>query len=234
MYHHFFPRRIYKVEEVVLFKDMTGEKFYGVEFVKFHHKDGGGRAHWIVKCVCSKHFIVQAYNLTSGHTKSCGCLISCSKEGYAESVRKKIIEGIIISSNGCWEWQRSLNTSGYAQIVAFGKPHLGHRLSYRMFKSEFKNEICVLHKCDNAKCLNPDHLFLGTISDNNLDMLTKGRKYVAKGSKSAKAKLNESQVLEIRKMHESGQYGCYRLSKIYNVGSRAIWSIVNRRTWRHI
>lgn len=80
-----------------------------------------------------------------------------------------------IVDSGCWEWQNALNTKGYGQLwTSEKKLELAHRISYRLFIGN-PDGLMVCHKCDNPKCVNPFHLFLGTGFDNFMDCQNKGR-----------------------------------------------------------
>lgn len=78
---------------------------------------------------------------------------------------------------GCWLWLGHLNNKGYGQfwIKSNENKVLAHRLSWEMVHGRIPSNQCVLHKCDVSCCVNPEHLFLGSIADNNADMIAKGR-----------------------------------------------------------
>lgn len=86
----------------------------------------------------------------------------------------------INKSNNCWEWQKPLS-EGYGTFYlrsVKGKSITmrAHRFSYEWHVGIIESGLFVLHKCDNRRCVNPDHLFLGTAKDNYDDMVRKGRK----------------------------------------------------------
>lgn len=75
----------------------------------------------------------------------------------------------------CWLWTAKLNGTGYGSIGVKGKKYLAHRLSYEIANGPFDKALFVLHRCDVRNCVRPDHLWLGTQSDNMLDCQAKGR-----------------------------------------------------------
>ena len=77
--------------------------------------------------------------------------------------------------SGCIEWTGSLNHDGYGVLRINKIPMMAHRQSYIYFVDDFPREMKILHKCDNRKCVNPEHLFIGTQADNVYDMVAKDR-----------------------------------------------------------
>ena len=98
---------------------------------------------------------------------------------------------------------------------------------------ELSSKDCVLHKCDNRPCVNPNHLQIGTQRDNALDMANKGRARGASGVKNANSKLNEDNVKIIRK--EAADGVTYQtLADRFNVTRPTISCIIQGKTWKHV
>ena len=136
----------------------------------------------------------------------------------------------IKNNNECWEWTGCILNDGYGQIRMDWKKYRTHRLAWELTHGIISDELQVLHKCDNRKCCNPNHLFLGTHQDNMNDMTRKERQ--AKGIKNFKSKLNEKQVKEIRNLYLSGKYSQRQLGKMYNVKHCTIGRIINKINWK--
>lgn len=81
----------------------------------------------------------------------------------------------VSKSDDCWEWTGACFPNGYGHIVQGGKHLLTHRVSYELAFGAVPDGLCVLHRCDNRRCVRPDHLFLGTHQENMDDMRKKGR-----------------------------------------------------------
>lgn len=135
---------------------------------------------------------------------------------------------------GCWVWTGRRHKSGYGKIRVRGKYYATHRYFWIKYFGEIPEGLCVLHKCDNKICVNPDHLFLGTQLENVKDRDNKNRQ--AKGEEHGSAKLTESLVREIRNLYIKGskKAGVPALAKKFGMGKWAIYCIVNRKTWRHV
>ena len=88
----------------------------------------------------------------------------------------------IRSENECWEWNAGLRT-GYGVFKVNRKSKSAHRLSYLLSYNKDPGELCVCHKCDNRKCVNPNHLFLGTQKENMQDCKNKNRLVIPEGDR---------------------------------------------------
>ena len=81
-------------------------------------------------------------------------------------------------NTGCWLWSGSISYRGYGLVTQDEKTRLAHRASYELHKGPIADGLFVCHKCDVPSCINPDHLFVGSQTDNMADARRKGRKYV--------------------------------------------------------
>lgn len=103
------------------------------------------------------------------------------------------------SISGCWNWQGYRQSSGYGQFRLDGKSVTAHRMAWQLWNDQLiPNELLVCHRCDNPRCVNPAHLFLGSHSDNMQDCATKKRLSSSGTRVKRKRKLTDDQVREIR------------------------------------
>lgn len=130
----------------------------------------------------------------------------------------------------CWEWIGCDNGNGYGAFNLDNKKVYPHILSFILHRGK-TNGLLVCHKCDNPKCLNPNHHFLGTDKDNSLDRDIKQR--TAKGEKNGTAKISEQFVLEIRDKFQKGVRQKDLVIE-YGLGSTQIHRIVKRKRWQHL
>ncbi len=145
---------------------------------------------------------------------------------------------VAVSPTGCWEWMGSLRPSGYGQFRFKGTTELAHRVAWILFKgdipqnSSYYKTMNVLHRCDNPRCVNPDHLFLGDQFDNAVDAISKGRwgKRGCLGESHGRARITEAIVKAIRASDESAAV----LAARYKISKGTIQHIRKRRTWRHV
>ena len=109
-----------------------------------------------------------------------------------------------------------------------------HRLSYELAYGLIPVGKFVCHKCDNPSCVRPDHLFVGTQSDNITDASRKGRLKIHRGENAKSSKLTKNQVIEIRHRYAQGNISQAQLAKDYPVGRSLIGLIIQRKRWAHI
>lgn len=152
----------------------------------------------------------------------------------------------------CWEWDKA-QVKDYGQlriVLPNGKEKLclTHRIALEIkLKRELKEEEWSLHTCDNPKCNNPGHLYLGTQKENMRDMMERGRNggqfpkghvpsplAFKKGEESKWSKLTEEQVKGIRSLWIPGKYGYKRIAKRFGISNEGCRAILIRRTWKHV
>lgn len=148
----------------------------------------------------------------------------------------RLIAKAVVVESGCWEWQAATRSNGYG---AFGVMKDGrhvvrgaHVVAYALANGVELPESCVLHRCDNRCCINPDHLFLGTQRDNIDDMRSKGRHCY--GVRRNNAALKDSSVAFIRSAYRDETHTNAQLSDIFGVSPQVVSSVAYGRTWRHV
>jgi hypothetical protein len=129
----------------------------------------------------------------------------------------------------CIRWTGSHNTKGYGSINAGGKTRGAHRVAYEVLVGPIPDGLYVLHHCDNPKCTNPQHLFVGTHADNMADAASKGR---LSGSGSNQV-LTPADVREIRALTDAGVTRA-ELARRFGVSRSTIIEVVNRQAWRSV
>jgi len=140
--------------------------------------------------------------------------------------------------HACWPWTAARLKSGYGTIRdGRQRRHLlAHRAAWLLAYGPIPSGICVLHRCDVPSCVNPEHLFLGTLADNNADMRSKGRGKnppTHRGKNNASAKLNGDSVLEIRRRAADGEPQ-RAIARAFGVTKSTVADAIRFRSWAYV
>ena len=143
--------------------------------------------------------------------------------------------------NECWEWQGARSV-GYGTIGSGGKNGnilKAHRVSWEIHngkipKGSHYGTTCILHRCDNPPCVNPNHLFLGTHKENMNDRDKKGRAADTRGNNNGSAKLTEEVVKILRALYKNRDITYVELGKEFGIHKVTVRKAVTGISWSNI
>jgi hypothetical protein len=175
--------------------------------------------------VCGKRF-------ETAESKVKCCSRKCSDiRGYRprKSIAERFWKKVTIQGpDDCWVWSTPSGRYGYLGEGGLSRKNiLAHRVSWELHYGLIPDGLQVLHRCDNPKCVNPRHLFLGTISLNMQDRNRKKRQ--AWGENHGRAKLQEKDILAIYALR--GKKTHREIGKLFNVSSGHISRILSGEKW---
>ncbi len=132
---------------------------------------------------------------------------------------------------GCWTWRGTVHHSGYGVFALPGRRQVrAHRAAYFIATDELPGDHLVCHRCDNPRCVNPGHMFLGSSADNKNDSVAKRRH--GYGARNGRALLTDAKVTEIRSRRAAGA----TLTAIASAMglTKSLVADACSRTWKHI
>ena len=142
-----------------------------------------------------------------------------------QDVIERVEAGYIpIPETGCWIWEKSVSGKGYARMSIKDRLYGVNRVAWEIYRGHIPNGMNVLHNCDTPLCINPDHLFLGTFSDNLQDCHNKGRKNHPRG-------LTNEQAVAILAHHTAG-ISVPDIATKFSVGHQTVYGIVRGELYK--
>lgn len=156
---------------------------------------------------------------SSGQSIGLRCRRSSAESRYWSKVEK---------TDGCWNWAGAVTSAGYGSfaVITTPKPRMvsAHKVAWEWAHGPVPAGQVLMHSCDNRRCVRVDHLSLGSVHDNNVDMAQKGR---------AARKLTATDVLVIRARRALGD-SCVDIGADFSVSAVTVGRIAKRAIWRHV
>ena len=214
-----------------------------------HHARGCCKMHWKRK---KKQGLIPDFS----YTKTCtidGCDIKHYGKGYCMkhfgrfrdhgenksswydfSETERFYQKTKLNQNtGCLEWTGGLNTWGYGQASINKTTKLAHRHSYEISVGEIPKGMLCCHHCDNPKCIEPSHLFIGTNADNAKDKVLKNRQKSMKGESCVTHKLKDCNIRALRELNKSGMKISV-ITDLFRISRTQAYRIINNQSWAHV
>jgi hypothetical protein len=193
------------------------------------------------RCVtCGRDFTARASRVAEGNGRYCSQRCSgIASRTTADDFWMNVAKG---KPSQCWPWKASRMKAGYGHTTWQGRGHSASRVAYMLTHGPIAAGLQVCHRCDNAACCNPAHLYTDTPSGNNADLWARGRgrsgaalhpERLPRGEHHPNAKLTSASVVAIRAAHAEG-VSTRELAASYGVSRDAIRLVVSRQRWTHV
>lgn len=159
--------------------------------------------------------------------KYAGIFIGSSRINKPDPITSIFLKTTITET--CWNWNGTISKDGYGLIVHKKKRSPVHRFLYETFYGPISDNMVCCHVCDNRRCINPVHIFIGTRADNQHDMKIKKRS--ASGERNGKSKLTTQDVKKIRAMYKDGAFQ-RDIADAMSVSQTSVSNIINVKSWK--
>lgn len=150
---------------------------------------------------------------------------------WVEKEYNRIMKHVVVQPE-CWDWTATFS-NGYPRFRFMGRMQMAHRVLYALVKGPIPEGMVVRHTCDNSRCINPEHLVLGTQRENMADRERRGRNGNM-GEKSPWARLTAEEVVSIRERYAAGGITLKELGLMHGVSQNTIHAIVTGFSWKHV
>lgn len=174
---------------------------------------------------CGEPFYVEPWKLR--YNACLYCSRACAYK-HRTTPREVRFWRFVHKTDTCWVWTGGKHRFGYGKIDGLD----AHRVSWEIHNGPVPSGMYVCHHCDNPACIRPDHLFLGTQTDNMRDMSRKGRG--ARGETTPGAKMTAEKVRQLRERYAQGDISMKAVGEMFGIKPHAVWAIIHRKTWQHV
>ena len=155
------------------------------------------------------------------------CCRVCARHSRINDPSKQFFAYVEVDlSTKCWNWTGHIHKTGYGVY----RSESAHRFSFEQSFGAIPDGMMALHRCDNRRCVNPAHLFIGTAKDNSDDMYAKGRARPARGEDIASSKLTSAEVLAIRE----DALVAKEIASKYGISRTLVYLIRKKKVWAHV
>lgn len=152
--------------------------------------------------------------------------------------------GALVPKNGCWEWSGAGTGKGHGRLRWSGRQVCAHRLAAYLsglisaldLEAGVGGPDLVLHHCDNPLCCNPDHIYVGTQSQNLRDAYVRGRRvpYHERGTAHPNSRFTDAQIREVRKLYALGGKTQAQIAELFGASQTWVSQVIRRKRYQDV